>query len=62
MLNEEPTQYLYAFLVFLFNERIKRRDPRIQALIDEIDQEFAKRRNVPPGPIREIRPSKRVYT
>lgn len=52
MLNEESTQYLFVFRAFLFTERMKTRDPRIQALIDEIDAELSKRRKVSAGPIR----------
>ena len=52
MLSEESTQYLFVFRAFLFNERTKNHDTRIQALIDQIDQELARRQKLAAGPVR----------
>jgi hypothetical protein len=52
MLAEEPTQYLFTLRTFLFNERVKRRDPSIELLIEEIAKELSKRQKLMAGPIR----------
>jgi hypothetical protein len=53
MLSEESTQYLVVLRAFLFSERTKNHDSRIQALIDQIDQELSKRRKLAAGPVRQ---------
>ena len=52
MLSEEPTQYLFLFRTFLFNQRTKIQDPLIQAVIEQIDQELSRRRKLSAGPVR----------
>jgi hypothetical protein len=52
MLSDESTQYLFVFRAFLFNERVKTRDPVIEALIEAINRELARRRTAMAGSIR----------
>ena len=52
MLTEESNKYLFVFRAFLFNERVKSQDHRIQLLIDEIDQELSRRRKALAGSVR----------
>ena len=52
VLSEESTQYLFALRAFLFNQRTKTHDPRIQPLIDHIDEELCRRQKVTAGPVR----------